>query len=64
MLHLDNTKDPRAKPWGQIEQLIDQARTIAIEIIAKDPKLEKLPELREELNALEADERSDFIEKA
>jgi ATP-dependent DNA helicase RecG len=46
------------------EQLIDQARTIAIEIIAKDPKLEKLPELREELNALEADERSDFIEKA
>ena len=32
--------------------------------IAKDPKLEKLPELREELNALEADERSDFIEKA
>ena len=46
------------------EQLIDQSRTIAIEIIAKDPKLEKLPHLREELNALEADERSDFIEKA
>ena len=33
-------------------------------MIDKDPKLEKLPELREELNALEADERSDFIEKA
>lgn len=46
------------------EKLIERSREIASAIIAEDPELEQHPELREELNKLERDERSDFIEKA
>ncbi len=46
------------------EKIIERSREIAIEIVGSDPKLESFPVLREELEKLERDERSDFIEKA
>ncbi|HVW81246.1 MAG TPA: ATP-dependent DNA helicase RecG [Mycobacteriales bacterium] len=46
------------------EGIIDTARLDAGELVAHDPTLERHPALRAEVEALEADERADYLGKA
>jgi ATP-dependent DNA helicase RecG len=46
------------------EELIDQARQVANEILKKDPELIDLPNLRAEVEKLKSDEAARFMDKS
>jgi ATP-dependent DNA helicase RecG len=46
------------------EELIDRAKEMANKILSIDPKLNKLPELRDEIEKLRIDEAARFMDKS
>jgi ATP-dependent DNA helicase RecG len=46
------------------EELIDRAKEMANKILLIDPKLNKLPELRDEIEKLRIDEAARFMDKS
>ena len=45
------------------EEIIEAARQAATAVVAEDPELERLPELRTALAALLDEEREDYLDK-
>lgn len=46
------------------EKLIDQAREVALNVLAKNPELTDLPQLRVEVEKLKVDEATGFMDKS
>jgi len=46
------------------ENLIDQAREVAVKILKTDPELSNLPELNAEVEKLKLDEAARFMDKS
>lgn len=46
------------------EKLIDQARNVALNILAKQPELINLPQLKSEVEKLKVDEATEFMDKS
>ena len=46
------------------ENLIDQARNVALNILAKQPDLINLPQLKSEVEKLKVDEATEFMDKS
>jgi ATP-dependent DNA helicase RecG len=46
------------------ENLIDQAREVAVKILKTDPELINLPELNAEVEKLKSDEAARFMDKS
>jgi ATP-dependent DNA helicase RecG len=46
------------------EDLIDQARQVALKILERDPEINHLPELKSEVAKLKSDEAARFMDKS
>jgi ATP-dependent DNA helicase RecG len=46
------------------EKLIDQARQVALDVLAKNPELTELPQLKAEVEKLKVDEATGFMDKS